>query len=206
MWVIKLGGSFYDSPDLNDWLKTIVQFGSGKVVVVPGGGPFAEKVRQAQEQHEFNDHIAHHMALSAMDQFGLFLIGIAQSNGLELVAARSQQEIEQVISEQRLPIWLPSHHLSTNSDIPQNWQVTSDSLAGYLALQLKAQQLVLIKHCKSMIEDTRFEVLELEGIIDNNLKNYARGAEYTTSYLGGDQTGVLQAMLETGNHAATYIS
>ena len=47
-----------------------------KVVVVPGGGPFADAVRTAQGLWQFSDEVAHVMAIGAMDQFGRMLCGI----------------------------------------------------------------------------------------------------------------------------------
>ncbi|HSG93628.1 MAG TPA: uridylate kinase, partial [Methylotenera sp.] len=70
MWVVKLGGSLLGSPELTSWLETLVKISDGKVLIVPGGGMFADAVRQAQEASLINDAVAHHLALLAMDQFG----------------------------------------------------------------------------------------------------------------------------------------
>ena len=48
-WVVKLGGSVASSPFLEDWLRTLAG-GGGRLVVIPGGGPFAEAVRAHCEQ------------------------------------------------------------------------------------------------------------------------------------------------------------
>src|SRR2546426_2358433 len=67
--VIKLGGSFAFSADLGDWIAAIAAC-AGRVVIVPGGGPFADVVRAAQVQMGFDDRAAHRMALLAMAQYG----------------------------------------------------------------------------------------------------------------------------------------
>src|SRR5262245_51683374 len=67
--VIKLGGSFAFSADLADWIAAIAGC-AGRVVIVPGGGPFADAVRAAQAQMGFDDCAAHRMALLAMEQYG----------------------------------------------------------------------------------------------------------------------------------------
>ena len=68
-WVVKLGGSLQGSPNLRRWLKVIAA-SAAPVVIVPGGGPFADEVRLAQKRLKFSDAVAHHMALLAMEQYG----------------------------------------------------------------------------------------------------------------------------------------
>ena len=59
MWIIKLGGSLLSSGSLKEWLSIIVEFGAGKLVIVPGGGIFADQVRNAQQKYKFDDKTAH---------------------------------------------------------------------------------------------------------------------------------------------------
>ena len=68
MWIVKLGGSLGRDPVLKEWLDTLVALGSGRVVIVPGGGGFAEEVRDQQELWRFDDLAAHNMAVLAMAQ------------------------------------------------------------------------------------------------------------------------------------------
>ncbi len=176
MIVVKLGGSFFDSLELIEWLEVLSGEGAGKVVIVPGGGPFADQVRDAQKQHNFNDPIAHEMALHAMDQFGLFLIGMAEKHDPEhkLIAVNSEQQIREALKNKQTPVWLPSKQLKDNQEIPQNWTVTSDSLSAWLAKELKAEQLFLVK--RSNIDfDQPIEVLEKESIVDTSFKYFIKG-------------------------------
>jgi aspartokinase-like uncharacterized kinase len=68
MWVVKLGGSLFGSDHLGSWLSLLAKVGS--LVVVPGCGPFADQVRQAQHRWGFDDSTAHIMALLAMSRRG----------------------------------------------------------------------------------------------------------------------------------------
>ena len=54
-WVLKLGGSLLEAPELDAWLATTVGAGAGRCVVVPGGGPFADRVRDSQPRLGFSD-------------------------------------------------------------------------------------------------------------------------------------------------------
>ena len=89
MWIVKLGGSLIGSPALKGWLDKLVQFGDGKVVIVPGGGLFADAVRNAQSKTGINDETAHQMALVAMDQYAALMAGLNP----KLVLASSELEI-----------------------------------------------------------------------------------------------------------------
>ena len=46
MWVVKIGGSLSHDPALREWLTQLWEVGGGRVVIVPGGGDFADTVRQ----------------------------------------------------------------------------------------------------------------------------------------------------------------
>ena len=56
--VVKVGGSYAFSSALKSWIDAVAAC-AGRVVVVPGGGPFAETVRVAQPKMGFDDRAAH---------------------------------------------------------------------------------------------------------------------------------------------------
>ena len=103
MWVIKLGGSLLSSGSLNKWLSIIVEFGKGKLVIVPGGGSFADQVREAQKKWRFDDKAAHHMALLAMEQTAHLLKSIDP----DLYLADSIEDIGEIVNLNKVPVWLP---------------------------------------------------------------------------------------------------
>jgi len=195
MIVAKLGGSLFDYPKLSEWLKILSQEGAGKVVIVPGGGPFADQVRDAQKRWKFNDQQGHAMALHAMDQFGLMLVGVAEQHGYDLVSANSKQEIHEILASKKTPVWLPSKCLENNTEIPQNWSVTSDSLSAWLAKKLNAEKLILIKWIEVDVNAT-FDELEKENIIDGSFKSFVREAYFEISYLSADQQLQMQEMIK----------
>jgi aspartokinase-like uncharacterized kinase len=135
--VIKLGGSLYNTPELTLWLKALVAYSSQQpIVIVPGGGPFADLVRDAQKLYRFDDKVAHHMAIVAMKQFGVLLMSLeAHCNTFSIDNNHSSG----------LSVWLPEDSLLDETDIKQCWSISSDSLALWLANRISAQQLLLIK-------------------------------------------------------------
>lgn len=143
MWVVKLGGSLIHDPALPAWLSAIACHGRGRIVVVPGGGPFADTVRAEQQRLRFPDPIAHRMALRAMDQYGLLLCGLQPG----LIPEHRVERLPALLRDERVAVWLPSAALDREQDIPSNWDVTSDTLAAWLARALGATHLLWVKAC-----------------------------------------------------------
>lgn len=164
--VVKLGGSLYDSPWLPGWLDALVRAG-GRVVLVPGGGPFADTVRAAQARCRFSDAAAHRLSLLAMEQYGLMLCGMAP----ELVPASSPQTITHAIACGLTPVWLPSAMCVGAPDIPEDWTVTSDSLSAWLAHHLGAEGLALVKHGQA--ETREAWALAAAGRVDTAFPSFA---------------------------------
>jgi len=178
MWVIKIGGSLLGSVELPHLLALIAMYGNGQVVIVPGGGVFAEAVRDAQRQTNISDAAAHQLAILAMDQFGHLLAAMS----LNLVTASSELEISEYSSQHKGIIWLPSKMTLAEADIPQNWQLTSDSLSAWLANKLGAQQLVLVKS-KSLStyeKSTSVKTLIEDELVDSEFPAIAVGKSYSS--------------------------
>lgn len=89
----------------------------------------------------FGDAAAHRMALLAMGQFGIALA--ARSEAFMLAA--SHAEMNDALSRDKIAVWLPEQMVLADSDIPACWDVTSDSLAAWLAARYGARRLLLVK-------------------------------------------------------------
>lgn len=138
--VVKLGGSTAYHVEMPSWIAAIAQ-AKMPLVLVPGGGPFADRVRDAQARMRFSDRAAHFMAILAMEQMGLALAEMHS----RLVPARSLAQIETALSEAKIPVWLPYELLRDARDVPESWDMTSDSLSAWLAGRVGASSLLLIK-------------------------------------------------------------
>jgi 5-(aminomethyl)-3-furanmethanol phosphate kinase len=140
--VIKLGGSLMRSRELPAWLKNIESISvNSNIVIVPGGGEFANSVRSLQMFHGFDDSIAHRMALLAMCQYGYLLAGMNS----KLMVVEDIESISASLNEKKPFIWLPTVLIDDHSEVPANWDFTSDSIALWLATKLSATNLILVK-------------------------------------------------------------
>lgn len=111
------------------------------VVVVPGGGPFADAVRDVDRRVGLSDEAAHWMAVLGMDQYAWLLASCL--SGARLVTDASQ--IARAAEGGRLPVLAPYRWLREADPLPHTWDVTSDSIAAWIAGALGAARLVLVK-------------------------------------------------------------
>jgi 5-(aminomethyl)-3-furanmethanol phosphate kinase len=177
--IVKLGGSLAFSQHLTAWLDALLLV-AGRVVIVPGGGPFADAVRAAQSTIGFDDLSAHHMALLAMEQFGCALAGLRPS----LSPAGSVAAIRAALRAGAVPVWAPTRMVLNANDVPSSWDVTSDSLAAWLAGALGAKLLLLVKSIERPQAPVRAADLAACGIVDPCFPRFleASGAQ---AYLAG---------------------
>lgn len=193
MWVVKIGGSLLSSIQLRGWLEALACYGTGNVTVVPGGGAFADQVRSAQQKWGYDDAAAHHMALLAMEQFGVMMTAMRP----ELSVARSFDEIQSTIDAGRVPVWLPTEMVLADRQLPANWDLTSDSLAVWLAQALGACRLLLVKSrgLEGILCDC--EAAMREGIVDPLFGAFLHRGAIETWICGPDAHSELRTALYT---------
>jgi aspartokinase-like uncharacterized kinase len=189
--VVKLGGSLLGSAELPVWLSTIASNSNGHVVIVPGGGLFADAVRHAQAIAGFDDASAHRLALLAMDQYGYTLAAIEP----RLVVARNELEIAERSWQHRGIVWLPSGMALADESIPQNWGVTSDSLAAWLATRLKARHLVLVKSVGNISHLTPRQLAEQE-LVDATFPEFSKKLNCPVMSLGKGEFALFSSILK----------
>ena len=141
--VLKVGGRLASDPVvLRRVAEVIGRLGvEVPLVIVPGGGPFADTVRDVDDRYALPASAAHWMAILGMDQYAHLLAALIP--GSEVVV--DQGGIMATIDRGVIPVLAPSQWLSAADEVPHSWDVTSDSLAAYLAMLLGAERLVLVK-------------------------------------------------------------
>jgi aspartokinase-like uncharacterized kinase len=173
MIVIKLGGSLMsDAICLTECLNTIEQKIKAKVVIVPGGGLFADQVRSAQEKWHFDDDIAHQMALLAMQQMALLFKSIKPNFLLA-------NKVSALDNNRSVSIWSPD--IKELSSIKASWDITSDSLSAWLANQLQATELILVKSAE--IATDNIKLMQKLGLVDNAFAETIKNVHYKITLL-----------------------
>jgi aspartokinase-like uncharacterized kinase len=181
MIIIKLGGSLESAKTLLHCLNRIEQqYRNQKVVIVTGGGAFAEQVRITQQHWGFNDECAHAMALLAMQQMAWLVKGLKA----DIELAHSVRAIQQ--SQSNIVVWSPDIDELNNAGIPATWDITSDSLAAWLADTLSADELLMIK---SAAIDNTLSLAQLaeRGIIDKAFCDSVTNSRFTVRVMNQQQ-------------------
>jgi len=122
--IVKVGGSLYNQiPDL----APILIASDRPLFIIPGGGPFADLVRQVR----VNNDAAHWMAIAAMEQYGWFIssFGILTTDRIAVPLTTT--------------VLLPYRCLRLTDVLPHTWDVTSDTIAAWVAGTLHLDLLLL---------------------------------------------------------------
>ena len=141
--VIKIGGGLSRIPGaLEATCAAVAKCGRHfSIVVVPGGGPFADAVREFDRTHKISSDAAHWMALLAMDQYAHVLV--ERIDGAVLVEEAGA--VAPAVHPVGVAILAPSRWMRAADVLPHTWDATSDSVAAFVAGALDAEQLVLVK-------------------------------------------------------------
>jgi aspartokinase-like uncharacterized kinase len=138
--VVKVGGSLLaHAAALTGVLDVLDR--SARTLVVPGGGPFADAVREAYGRGEVDDDAAIGRAVQAMDRYADLLV----SRFPRAERVTTLPEAHMAAASGRVPVLAPSRWLRETDPLPHSWDVTSDSIAAWVAGRAGARDLVLVK-------------------------------------------------------------
>jgi 5-(aminomethyl)-3-furanmethanol phosphate kinase len=156
--VVKIGGGLLRCEGLQGLRRACaeaVEIATHRpVLVVPGGGPFADAVRALDAQVGLADEIAHTLALQAMDQLGVLLRPLLGDAEL----------LSDLIAPRGLSLLVAASAFADRYGVPESWEVTSDSLAVLAGAAIGAEEVVLLKPVAGVLprwpsDDAPFPVL-----------------------------------------------
>jgi aspartokinase-like uncharacterized kinase len=141
--VVKVGGSLAALPGALEAVGATISelAGRWRVVVVPGGGPFADAVRSFDRERGLSADAAHWMAILAMDQYGHALAERIP----RAVLVEEPGGLGAPLGAGKVAVLAPYRWMRSADVLPHNWEATSDSVAAFVAGALDAAHLVLIK-------------------------------------------------------------
>lgn len=146
--VVKVGGSLFDLPDLQDRISNWLQRQSASSqVLIAGGGPLCNAIRRWHALYSLDEEFCHEECLAMM---GMTARLLARVTGLPLIA-----DFERLNSLPGPLVFDCSHWASELETVPKNWDVTSDSLSAILASQLEAE-LVLFRSTSGTAQLDRY--------------------------------------------------
>jgi len=190
VWVVKIGGSLARDSVLPHWLAMLAELGAGKLVIVPGGGAFADAGREAQAAWRLDDVAGHNIAVLGMCQYAFMLKGICPS--LEVVT--DSADVARVVRAGHSALWVPFELLRERPDDITSWDVSSDSLALWLAARLDAERAVLVKSCAIPHATDWSELAALE-VVDRRFPEAVRRIRCPVELVSRDELARMRAML-----------
>ena len=140
--VVKVGGGLNAVPGALDAVTAALASAGTRhrVLVVPGGGPFADGVRRYAEVTPLSDETAHWMAILGIDQYAHVLADRIPAPLLEEPGA-----IAAALSQAGVAVLAPYRWMRAADVLPHSWDATSDSVAAFVAGALDAERLILVK-------------------------------------------------------------
>lgn len=147
-YVIKIGGSLEGQIDS---ILAVLRLRSCPCLIIPGGGRFAEMIRRTGMEGE----PAHWMAIAAMEQFGW------------LISSRGVACVPTVQRPEKLEVFLPYVSLRESDPLPHTWDITSDTIAAWVA-HLLGLDLILLKSVDGIFERGELKK-RVTGIIETSV-------------------------------------
>jgi aspartokinase-like uncharacterized kinase len=144
--VVKVGGSLFDLPDLGRRLQNwLARQATAAILLIPGGGPAAEVVREYDRLFGLGEEQAHWLALMALALNAQLLSSLLPQ--AEVVP--DIQALAPLWRDGKVPV-LDGYSFARLDEgkagaLPHCWTVTSDSLAARIARVMGAGELLLLK-------------------------------------------------------------
>ena len=174
--LFKIGGKILDDFDnLSSTISQLAQlFKEGflkRIILIPGGGSFANFIRKAYSELKFTEEIAHWMGIISMNY-----------NGIELNKRfPSLQIIENFKALKRenkiFCIFLPYEFIKENDRLPHNWDVTSDSISLFIANKLELDECYFIKDIDGILNNENQIIKEISVLDFKTMKEAGNLAE-----------------------------
>ncbi|XRO75995.1 [5-(aminomethyl)furan-3-yl]methyl phosphate kinase [Methanocaldococcus sp. 28A] len=162
MHIIKIGGSLtYDAEPLLKALKKYAKENDKKILVIPGGGEFANIVRKIDKNLKISNSLSHKLAIKCMD-----LIGEVYAEIGYIKAYDTLFDLKREIEKEKIAVILPSKILLSTDMAEHSWAITSDSLSLYIGKLLDVREVIIATNVDGIYD--KFPEGKLLNIINAN--------------------------------------
>jgi len=174
--IFKIGGKILENFDnLNSTISQLRQLYKKKlifnIILIPGGGSFANFIRNAHSELKFTEELAHWMGIISMNY-----------NGLELNKQFPKLEVTEDFNrlknlKKNFCLFLPFQFLKDNDKLPHSWDTTSDSITLFLAKELGLNECFLIKDVDGILNNKNQVIKEISTLEFKEMKELGKLAE-----------------------------
>lgn len=146
--VLKLGGSLLKCTGLAERMRSLIaSLRPKRILIVVGGGDAADVVRDWSDRFSLSEEMAHWLAIRSLSLTrALVKELLPECEEVESPTAAAEAWIDQ-----RRPVllklesYLRQAEVHESAPLPHTWDVTSDSIAAWVATKWEAEQLILLK-------------------------------------------------------------
>ena len=131
--------------EIMHFLRNYAEKKALSLIIIPGGGPFVEVIKKHSERMAISEDAEHWMAVLAMHQYGFFLAD--GESAIPLI-----ESLEELSNAGHVCILLPYKILKADDCLSHTWDVTSDTIAAFIANKLG--------------EKTFIKLTDVDGILD----------------------------------------
>ena len=171
--IFKIGGKIFENRNyLNSTISQLTSIYENniisKIILLAGGGSYANLIRKLDRKFELGDDLSHWMAIYTMDING-------KKIGTYFPRISITRRLEDIKKAQRIfTVFLPFRFLKEFDELPHSWAVTSDSIALYLAYKFGITNCFLIKDVDGIISTNNEVLIELTTKEFTKLKSNAK--------------------------------
>ncbi|MGB3459800.1 MAG: amino acid kinase [Halobacteriota archaeon] len=209
MKIIKLGGSLQEKGrELIRFLSDYAETKNHTFIIIPGGGHFVKWIKELSEQEVISDDAAHWMAVLGMHQYGFYL---ADGSGIEI--AESEEELRNVV---HIGLFLPYTLLKEDDSLPHTWNVTSDTIAAFIANKVGEKSFIKLTDVDGLMDDKGLLVRQSHakamiknahtGCVDAELPLFLMQNEMSCTIVNGNFTERIIAVISGEETICTKIS
>ena len=209
MKIVKLGGSLQEKGrEIIRFLSDYAETKNHTVIIIPGGGHFVKWIKELSEQEVISDDAAHWMAVLGMHQYGFYL---ADGSGIEIV--ESEEELRNVV---HIGVLLPYNLLKEDDALPHTWNVTSDTIAAFVANKVGETSFIKLTDVDGLMDDKGLLVRQIHakamiknahtGCVDAELPLFLMQNEVSCTIVNGNFTERIIAVIEGEETICTKIS
>jgi len=208
-WGIKIGGSLDDEKSLPGIIRAIekIQATGAELLIIPGGGAFADFIRERCAKRNTPDSAAHFQATLGMAQFGHELAARFTNAAL----AHNLAETETIWAAGRIAVFIPYPFILTLDKLPHSWDATSDTISLEICKSLGVKKLVLLKSVDCVTDANGKVISEMNAanppatdVVDPLFFGYV-DERMEAHILNGRKPERLEALMMNGEEGGTRI-
>ncbi len=212
-WLLKIGGSLDNTggreaeASLGALIIVIEEIADKfQFVIVPGGGAFADFVRDESDRKNVSAVTAHIQATLAASQYGYRLVELIKRGA----PAHNKSDVKKAWANNKIPVFIPYPFIVKDKSVPASWNATSDTFAAKICQYLGIKKLALLKSVDGIFLNGKLLKEALAGsfpqtdVVDPYFIKFL-GSDCETHIINGKKPERLKWLLENGKPAGTRI-